>query len=47
MAPKKGVVEEKILLGRPGNNLKSGIVGCLGGRQLASLADTFRANRLG
>jgi hypothetical protein len=27
--------------------LKSGIVGCLGGRQLASLADTLRANRLG
>lgn len=26
MAPKKPVVEEKILLGRPGNNLKSGIV---------------------
>ncbi|RDL42195.1 putative GTP-binding protein [Venustampulla echinocandica] len=27
MAPKKAVKEEKILLGRPGNNLKSGIVG--------------------
>ncbi|SPO04014.1 probable GTP-binding protein [Cephalotrichum gorgonifer] len=27
MAPKKAAVEEKILLGRPGNNLKSGIVG--------------------
>lgn len=27
MAPKKGKEEEKILLGRPGNNLKSGIVG--------------------
>jgi len=27
MPPKKQVVEEKILLGRPGNNLKSGIVG--------------------
>lgn len=27
MAPKKVVKEEKILLGRPGNNLKSGIVG--------------------
>ncbi|KAB5530550.1 P-loop containing nucleoside triphosphate hydrolase protein [Coniochaeta sp. 2T2.1] len=27
MAPKKQVVEEKILLGRPGNSLKSGIVG--------------------
>ncbi|KAH6646659.1 P-loop containing nucleoside triphosphate hydrolase protein [Truncatella angustata] len=27
MAPKKQVVEEKIPLGRPGNNLKSGIVG--------------------
>jgi hypothetical protein len=26
MAPKKPVVEEKILLGRPGNSLKSGIV---------------------
>ena len=26
MAPKKQVQEEKILLGRPGNNLKSGIV---------------------
>lgn len=26
MPPKKAVVEEKILLGRPGNNLKSGIV---------------------
>jgi hypothetical protein len=31
MAPKKQVQEEKVLLGRPGNNLKSGIVGCLGG----------------
>ncbi|KAJ5893899.1 Obg-like ATPase 1 [Penicillium taxi] len=27
MAPKKAVVQEKVLLGRPGNNLKSGIVG--------------------
>jgi obg-like ATPase 1 len=27
MPPKKVVQEEKILLGRPGNNLKSGIVG--------------------
>ncbi|KAI1641076.1 putative GTP-binding protein [Biscogniauxia mediterranea] len=27
MPPKKQAVEEKILLGRPGNNLKSGIVG--------------------
>ncbi|CEN62282.1 Putative GTP-binding protein [Aspergillus calidoustus] len=27
MPPKKAVVQEKILLGRPGNNLKSGIVG--------------------
>jgi obg-like ATPase 1 len=27
MAPKKEVKEKKILLGRPGNNLKSGIVG--------------------
>jgi len=27
MAPKKAKQEEKILLGRPGNNLKSGIVG--------------------
>ncbi|KAI3331706.1 P-loop containing nucleoside triphosphate hydrolase protein [Xylariaceae sp. AK1471] len=27
MAPKKGAVEEKVLLGRPGNNLKAGIVG--------------------
>ena len=26
MPPKKKVEEEKILLGRPGNNLKSGIV---------------------
>lgn len=26
MAPKKQAQEEKILLGRPGNNLKSGIV---------------------
>lgn len=26
MAPKKKVEEEKVLLGRPGNNLKSGIV---------------------
>jgi len=26
MPPKKQVQEEKILLGRPGNNLKSGIV---------------------
>ena len=34
MAPKKPVVEEKILLGRPGNNLKSGIVGCPPGQSL-------------
>lgn len=27
MPPKKGAAEEKVLLGRPGNNLKSGIVG--------------------
>ncbi len=27
MPPKKNVVEKKILLGRPGNNLKIGIVG--------------------
>ncbi|KAL2169919.1 hypothetical protein VTG60DRAFT_5463 [Thermothelomyces hinnuleus] len=27
MPPKKAVTEEKVLLGRPGNNLKSGIVG--------------------
>ncbi|KAI0204861.1 P-loop containing nucleoside triphosphate hydrolase protein [Astrocystis sublimbata] len=27
MPPKKAVVEEKLLLGRPGNNLKAGIVG--------------------
>ncbi|KAL1607680.1 Obg-like ATPase [Paraconiothyrium brasiliense] len=27
MPPKKNVVEEKVLLGRPGNSLKSGIVG--------------------
>lgn len=26
MPPKKAVVQEKVLLGRPGNNLKSGIV---------------------
>jgi obg-like ATPase 1 len=26
MPPKKVVKEEKIILGRPGNNLKSGIV---------------------
>jgi len=26
MPPKKNIKEEKILLGRPGNNLKSGIV---------------------
>jgi obg-like ATPase 1 len=26
MPPKKAVEEKKILLGRPGNNLKSGIV---------------------
>lgn len=26
MPPKKVVKEEKVLLGRPGNNLKSGIV---------------------
>lgn len=30
MPPKKAAQEEKILLGRPGNNLKSGIVGCPG-----------------
>ena len=28
MPPKKAVKEEKILLGRPGNSLKSGIVSC-------------------
>lgn len=27
MPPKKEVVQEKVLLGRPGNSLKSGIVG--------------------
>ena len=27
MPPKKNAAEEKVLLGRPGNNLKSGIVG--------------------
>lgn len=27
MAPKKAAAEEKVLLGRPGNNLKAGIVG--------------------
>lgn len=27
MPPKKVVEEKKVLLGRPGNNLKSGIVG--------------------
>lgn len=27
MPPKKAAVEEKVLLGRPGNNLKAGIVG--------------------
>jgi hypothetical protein len=47
MAPKKKEVEEKILLGRPGNNLKSGIVGCLGRQQLLGSADSLRANRLG
>lgn len=26
MPPKKAAVQEKVLLGRPGNNLKSGIV---------------------
>jgi len=26
MPPKKAPVQEKVLLGRPGNNLKSGIV---------------------
>ena len=31
MPPKKAVQEEKVLLGRPGNNLKSGIVGRLCG----------------
>lgn len=30
MPPKKQVVQEKVLLGRPGNNLKSGIVCELG-----------------
>lgn len=29
MPPKKAVQEEKIPLGRPGNNLKSGIVSAL------------------
>ncbi len=47
MAPKKQVVEEKILLGRPGNSLKSGIVGCLGRHGLLGSADWFWANRLG
>jgi hypothetical protein len=54
MAPKKGAVEEKILLGRPGNNLKSGIVGCLRRHGLlgssplsARLTDWLRANRSG
>lgn len=30
MPPKKQIVQEKVLLGRPGNNLKSGIVCELG-----------------
>jgi obg-like ATPase 1 len=30
MPPKKAVKEEKILLGRPGNNLKAGIVRYIG-----------------
>lgn len=35
MPPKKAVKEEKILLGRPGNNLKSGIVSqCILGSEL-------------
>jgi len=39
MPPKKNVQEEKILLGRPGNNLKSGIVGCLDRPEFANCAD--------
>jgi hypothetical protein len=37
MPPKKVVQEEKILLGRPGNNLKSGIVG----RSTCQLSSTY------
>lgn len=39
MAVKKVVQEEKILLGRPGNNLKSGIVGCLARPKFPNCAD--------
>jgi hypothetical protein len=38
MPPKKAVKEEKILLGRPGNNLKSGIV-C---RKPSPIIDCFK-----
>ena len=48
MPPKKAVKEEKILLGRPGNNLKSGIV-CTDPDQAVSLkrhSTDFSKNRL-
>jgi len=44
MPPKKAVKEEKVYLGRPGNNLKSGIV-CMGPSQLR-MAITNAAHRL-
>ena len=40
MGPKKQVKEEKILLGRPGNNLKSGIVRCYAEDDRRGVQDT-------
>lgn len=51
MAPKKPVKEEKILLGRPGNSLKSGIVGGHAPLELThednQLAKTFLSRQVG
>jgi hypothetical protein len=44
MPPKKAVKEEKILLGRPGNNLKSGIVcSCVMERSAVSVSNRSRS----
>jgi hypothetical protein len=42
MPPKKAAKEEKILLGRPGNNLKSGIV-CCSAVNLCQILTIFRS----
>jgi hypothetical protein len=42
MPPKKAVKEEKILLGRPSNNLKIGVVGLPNVGHYSSIRDNLR-----